>query len=60
MKQLRGVTLTDKQYDLITMAQSDHDSFCKDVYSEAEDACEKSQERIDELWRKICEDGFGK
>ena len=60
MKSIRGIDMTDNQYRVMHEAQDIHDTFIESVYSAAELSARKSQKNLDELWRKICEEGYAK
>lgn len=57
---VRGIDMSEHQYNTIHQAQEMHDKFCDTVYKAAELACKESQKNLDEVWRKICEEGYAK
>jgi hypothetical protein len=57
---IRGVDVTENQYRVLHEAQETHDAFVELIYNAAEAAASKSQKNLDELWRKICEEGYAK
>jgi hypothetical protein len=59
-RNIRGVDVTKNQYHVLHEAQETHDAFVELIYNAAEATASKSQENLDELWRKICEEGYSK
>jgi GH25 family lysozyme M1 (1,4-beta-N-acetylmuramidase) len=59
-RSIRGIDVTENQYRVMHEAQDIHDTFVESVYIAAEAASKKSQSNLDEVWRKICEEGYAK